>query len=414
MMQKMSIFDLSRLKCPAEQYEAESCFSDFSTELAASLMHETERKFVHGLIRFLKPRRILEIGVWHGGGTAVLLNAIRDFKNSEVISIDLLKKAGEKTVGYFAKKHFKKNKNWQLFAGKEPSEIIEKIGYKPFDFCIIDTAHVHPIESLNFLTIFPFLNDNAVVVFHDLVLFAAVSKRYPKNVTHHTSLASKLLFDCLCGTKLKVKDKKYLEDLSSIIENKGASQVSTSGNIGAIQITKDTKKNIQNVFSMLMFPWGLLPAIEHLRSISNIVKKYYSKENFNEFCNAIKLNLRFITNGYSYIDKNIKLLENAQNIIFYGAGLNCKKLLCALKCTKNRKPCEIWDINPSIKSIRGIQVRQPDFISKKYNDFIVVITIGNQDIVKEVKNKLSNCNFSKILHFNEFYPYLFLKDKTWL
>jgi predicted O-methyltransferase YrrM len=410
MNRKISLPSISKLAVPAEQYKAESCFNNFNEELTASLMHETERKFVHGLIRFLKPRRILEIGVWHGGGTAVLLNAIKDFKDSKVVSIDVLRKANEESVGYFAKKHFRKNKNWKLFIGKEPSEIIEKIGSETFDFCVIDTVHVHPIESLNFLTIFPFLSDNAIVVIHDIVLFASAAKGYPKNVSCFTSFASKLLFDCLCGTKLKIKDEKYLYSLNSV----GAIKINTSGNIGAVQITKETKKNIQNVFSMLMFPWGFLPAIKHLKSISNIVKKYYSKDNFKEFCNAIKLNLKFVANGYSYRDENIELLENAQNIVFYGAGLNCKKLFGILKYAKNKKPTEIWDINPSIKSIQGIQVKQPDFVSKKYNDHIAVITIGNKDIAKEVEKKLSNCNFSKICQFNEFYFYLLLRDRTWL
>jgi predicted O-methyltransferase YrrM len=410
MSRRTSLHSLSRLKIPAEQYDAENCFNNFSGELKVSFMHKAEREFIHGLISFFKPRRILEIGVCRGGGTAVLLNAVKDIEGAEVISIDLLRKVDENNVGYFAKKYFKKNKNWKLFTGKEPSEVIEKIGSETFDFCVIDTAHIHPIESLNFLTVFPFLSDNAIIVIHDIILFAAAAKHYPQKVSCFTSFASKLLFDCLCGTKLKIKDEKYLCSVNSA----GTTQINTSGNIGAIQITKETKKNIQDVFSMLLFPWGLLPNIKHLRLISDIIKKYYSKENFKEFCNAVKLNLKFIANGYSYRYENIKSLENTQNIIFYGAGLNCEKLLGILKHAKVKKPSEIWDINPGIKNIQGIEVKQPDFTSKKYNDHAVVITIGNKEIAKEVKKKLSNCNFSKIYQFKEFYFYLLLKDRAWL
>jgi len=411
---RIALPDISGLSVPAEQYHAESCFSDFPKDSQVSLMHEAERRFVHGLINFIKPERILEIGVAYGGGTAVLLNAIKFFKDSEVISIDLAKviqygSGNVKNTGHFAKKHFKNNKNWKLFVGKDPSEIIEKLiedgGGKPFDFCVIDTAHIHPVESLNFLTIFPFLSDNAVVVIHDLIEFTGVGKGYPQQISQSTRFANKLLFDCLCGPKLKVKDETYL------------SPDRFSGNIGAIQITKDTKKYIQNVFSMLMFPWGLLPSLKHLKLISGIIKKYYDEENFKEFCHAVRLNLKFISNDFSYKDKNNKNkfrpLKNAKNIIFYGAGLNCKKLLGMLKSAKLKKPSEIWDINPNIKSILGIRVKQPVFISKEeYKNCVIVITIEDKHIANDVKNELNNCGFSKIYLAHEFYLNIAIEDKS--
>lgn len=45
-----------------------------------SEMDNAERKFIHGLIRYYKPKRILELGVAEGGGSIVLLNAIQDMK----------------------------------------------------------------------------------------------------------------------------------------------------------------------------------------------------------------------------------------------------------------------------------------------------------------------------------------------
>jgi predicted O-methyltransferase YrrM len=389
MIQAHSIPSLSKLKVPAEQYQSENCFNDFPDGQTIYYMHETERKFIHGLIRFFKPRRILEMGVAHGGGTAVLLNAIKDFKYGEVVSIDL---NASKEVGCFAKKVFPKSKNWKLFTGKDPCEVIYKIGQRAFDFCVIDTAHIHPIESLNFLTAFPFLSENAVVVIHDLIWFMGCSKAYPQTIPLSTRFANRLLFDGLCGAKLKVKDEKYLG--------------STSGNIGAVQITKDTKKYIQDIFSMLMLPWGLLPSYKHLNLISNIIKKHYSEENFREFCNAVNVNLNFIENDYSYWNKLknaeeiIKLLK-CKNIIFYGAGRNCENWLDTLK---EIKPNEIWDMNPNIKNIQGITVKRPDFTpKKKYKNSIIVITVLNRAVANEIKKKLKKCNFSKIYISEEFF-----------
>jgi cellulose biosynthesis protein BcsQ len=43
---------------------------------------------------------------------------------------------------------------WELIRGKDPSEVMESIG-KKFDFAVIDTAHLHPVETLNFLCVLP-------------------------------------------------------------------------------------------------------------------------------------------------------------------------------------------------------------------------------------------------------------------
>ena len=60
---------------------------DFSTIL--SKMGKEERYFINGLIRYYKPTNLLEIGVFHGGGSVVLLNAINDMPKSRLVSIDI-------------------------------------------------------------------------------------------------------------------------------------------------------------------------------------------------------------------------------------------------------------------------------------------------------------------------------------
>ena len=47
-----------------------------------------EQKFMNGLIRKIKPRKIVEIGVSKGGSSVLILNAIKDIKGSKLFSID--------------------------------------------------------------------------------------------------------------------------------------------------------------------------------------------------------------------------------------------------------------------------------------------------------------------------------------
>ena len=55
-----------------------------------------EQKFLHGLIRITKPKKIVEIGVYKGGSSALILNAIKDIDGSKLFSIDKAIKHGKK------------------------------------------------------------------------------------------------------------------------------------------------------------------------------------------------------------------------------------------------------------------------------------------------------------------------------
>jgi predicted O-methyltransferase YrrM len=49
---------------------------------------QEEKKFINGLIRTIKPKKIVEIGVSKGGSSALILNAIKDIKDAKLFSID--------------------------------------------------------------------------------------------------------------------------------------------------------------------------------------------------------------------------------------------------------------------------------------------------------------------------------------
>lgn len=110
-------------------------------------------------------KKCLEIGVHEGGSAILILNAIKDFENSFLVSIDLF----SKNKGYRVNKYFPElSKKWELYTGDQPHKFLTKLN-KKFDFLLLDSAHVAPGEIINFIEALPFLEENAIVVVHDLL-----------------------------------------------------------------------------------------------------------------------------------------------------------------------------------------------------------------------------------------------------
>ena len=53
------------------------------------LLDNEQPYFINGIIRKYRPKRCLEIGVANGGSSILILNAIKDIKNSFLISLDI-------------------------------------------------------------------------------------------------------------------------------------------------------------------------------------------------------------------------------------------------------------------------------------------------------------------------------------
>lgn len=237
-------------------------------------MDVEERKLLNGLVRYFKPKRILELGIARGGGTVVMLNALQDMPQSTVTSIDVLDhyyREPEKPVGFFINVFYAGgNAQSTVIGGKDPAEVMESLG-TTFDFLMLDTAHTHPVETLNFLTVLPYLSKNAVVVIHDISLFATTPNY---SMFPNTPLACRLLYDAIVGDKMKLWDEAYLQNVSGF------------SNIGVVQLNQDTRKYIGNVFSLLEFPWGMKAA--PLETVRNSIAAHYAAEHVKVLDNAIK------------------------------------------------------------------------------------------------------------------------------
>ena len=362
--------------------------------IALSEMHSVERSFINGLVRLVKPTRILEIGVAEGGGTAVLLNAISDMPDATVTSVDIMDffyKDPTKKVGFAADMMYPDgNPQWSLFSGKDFSEIAEELS-GPFDFCVIDTAHQHPIETLNFLTVLPFLSKNAIVVFHDSSLFIPTFSRFSS--FPRVPLANKLCYDTVVGRKIKPIETEYLKSYFN------------NSNIGAVQISEDTWKYIHNTFNMLSFPWSMKG---NILAVARILRKYYKEEYYKVFCDAAMMNLSMIKDNYQYIKPLPKIylkkedILNNNKIVFYGAGTCCQELLDSAFLPK---PIEIWDVEAErIGMINGIPVIVPRFedVCSRYKDALFVITVLRAAVIADISKKiLDSFSTAKIITYCE-------------
>ncbi len=269
-----------------ENFERERLDEIFDDVTPYSQMDTNEKYFLNGAIRYFKPKNILEVGIANGGGSAIILNAIKDL-DSRLTSVDYCEKFYgsdiDKPSGYIVDEKFSylKKDNWKVYLGGDISKFIEQIGGgTKFDFLVLDTAHIHPWETLNFLCVLPFMNQNSWVVLHDISL--------PLLSTRENDLACRYLFSNV------VSEEKLTPAVSDIDLY--------FPNIGAFKITGDTRKYIGNLFESLVIEWQALPFVydknifpdyfeileKDLNDIRKVIKKYYP-ERSEFFENTIRI-----------------------------------------------------------------------------------------------------------------------------
>ena len=261
----------SKEKFYFDKYEPEK-FHEIQSQLKQECidMWGNQREFLNGVVRKLKPKKIVEVGCRFGGSSIVMLNAIDDFKDSKLYSIDL---DTAETVGECAKKYFPNlYKKWTLFKGKMASEVIEQIG-GDIDMAFFDTTHLEPGEILDFLMVLPFLKENAIVVFHDIAIQIT-------NSAGRNEWASYLIFNGIRG-------EKYLPSGDVILKQ----------NIGATILDSNQKRYYQVYFRMLGGEWNYFPKEEQVTQLRQFFKKYYEKdcpECLKIFEEAIEFNRDFV------------------------------------------------------------------------------------------------------------------------
>jgi predicted O-methyltransferase YrrM len=238
-----------------------------------SRMWNNQREFLNGVIRKFRPKKIVEIGVAYGGGSAIILNAIKDIKNSHLYSIDL--SSPEKT-GNCLRNYFPEYlKNWSLYTGNIAANFIEEIGDN-IDMVFIDSAHFEPGEILDFLVILPFVKEEAIIGFHDIG--NQITSGWEKN--KRKEWAPYLIFNIIKGQKFLPSGKNILTQ-----------------DIGVIKLERNQKKYIHDYFRALGGQWQYFPKEKHIKIIKSLFNKYYDDECLTIFNETVEFNRKFTKNN---------------------------------------------------------------------------------------------------------------------
>lgn len=236
-----------------------------------------EQKFLNGIIRKLRPKKIVEIGVSYGGSSSIILNSIKNINGSKLYSIDKLSycyRMPTKKTGFLVEEKFPELMNkWTLYKGKLTSEVIEIIG-KNIDLVFIDTMHITPGEMLDWLQVLPFLKEEATVVLHDTFLMYYKGK-IEKN-------------------KINFSNNQILVYIRGELLLPNYSDEIFLHNIGAIKLSKGQNKFYRQYFMALGTQWEYMPNNADLKLMRKFFMKFYGNKYVKIYDDAIKKNKKHL------------------------------------------------------------------------------------------------------------------------
>ena len=247
-------------------------------EKSGSLLTLNDAYFINGIIRKFRPKKCLEVGVARGGSSIIILNAIKDIKDSFLISLDLNTELfidKTKKTGYAVKEFFPELTNkWELFTGDLPHKFLDKLNMK-FDFLFLDTAHYTPGEIINLIEIMPFLNEGAIVVLHDIIWHLDGTDNFKEVKFTPTQI---YLMSSLYGQKI------YIDSNYQGVEN-----------IGCVKLYPNQEEHYKDYFLLLMSFWEEMPTESQINDLRNFIKKYYVNEIYLKIFNiAVEKNRKYI------------------------------------------------------------------------------------------------------------------------
>lgn len=288
--------------------------SKWKENVINSEMTETQLAFLCGLIRKRKPKKIVEVGVAHGGTTCAVLSCLSLLNyDVEFHSVDLLQQCyrmQQYRTGYMVDEWFHDlptNIKHQWHLGDVLPAYLDDIG-KDIDFLILDTVHALPGEILDFLVAFPSLSTKAVVVLHDLILNQIGQNKY--------AYATKLLYDVVKADKILAK---------------GVDPDMICPGIGGFSINEMTHQSLLDVASSLTISWEYMPEDDMLQKYMEVIKKKYDTSIYDMCMKAVLLNRQRMDRMLSKNRKHTlihfhQMLNMDKKIVLYGAGEYARKI----------------------------------------------------------------------------------------
>jgi predicted O-methyltransferase YrrM len=125
-------------------------------------MCSTDALMIYALVRGLRPKLALEIGVRWGNSGRIIANAMEENKSGRIVGVD-------PATENFRVKSADLHGRYTLLEGASPEIIpkaVEVLGGAP-DFVFIDAMHVYSAVVQDFTAVLPYLAENAYILFHD-------------------------------------------------------------------------------------------------------------------------------------------------------------------------------------------------------------------------------------------------------
>ncbi|CAH1059494.1 class I SAM-dependent methyltransferase [Paenibacillus pseudetheri] len=134
------------------------------------------RRFVYDLLGFVRPQNILELGTHYGCSFFAMCQAIKDFNiDTKIHAVDTW--MGDPQAGFYGEEVYDLVKKTieKFFSGISTEthkmtfdEALLQFNDGYFDIIHIDGFHEYDAVKHDFLTSLPKLNDNGIVLFHDI------------------------------------------------------------------------------------------------------------------------------------------------------------------------------------------------------------------------------------------------------
>jgi predicted O-methyltransferase YrrM len=234
---------------------------------AVASISDFDASFFAGLAIATSPKKIVEVGVASGWGSALLLRALSKDRNldfqyygvdiSERFFYDSAYATGQAVEAVVPDL----KSRYQLITGHSIAEVSERIG-TGVDFAFIDAHHMHPWATLDLLSVLPFLKPTSWVALHDLSLCR-------KEDQEHRNRGPKYLFE---GWE---KDKAHSVQIPTMA--------------GAIRIGDRTEDHLPLLLDILYTPWELPVEQRYISAVTSLISKNYGDEWGRKFSRAAEV-----------------------------------------------------------------------------------------------------------------------------
>ncbi len=125
-------------------------------------MCEPDRLMIYALVRGLRPKGAIEIGVRWGGGARIISAAMEDNGEGRCVGLDPVTNA-------FRASRSQLHGRYSLVRGRSPEDTLRAVAALgvPVDFVFIDALHIHASALADLKGIHPHLTEGAHILMHD-------------------------------------------------------------------------------------------------------------------------------------------------------------------------------------------------------------------------------------------------------